>query len=68
MGRYTRGPVILDIETALFCPQAKDHIYHERAILPHCQLMTWTLNKLKDRVSKGKLFKAEYTGEVNHAG
>jgi len=60
MPRYSRGPVIPDLETALFCLQAKDHIYHEKAILPHCQLMTWPLNKLKDCISKGKLFKAEY--------
>jgi len=63
MGRYIRGPAINDLETALFCIQAKDHIYHERAILPHCQLMTWPLNKLKDCINKGKLFKAEYIGK-----
>lgn len=60
MGKYSRGPVIPDIDTLLFCIMADDHIYHDRAILPACQLRTWHFNKLLDRVNKGKLFKAEF--------
>lgn len=57
--RYTRGPAIADLETLVFCLQHKDHIYHGTAILPACQLGTWTYNKLRAKVKEGKLFIAE---------
>jgi hypothetical protein len=62
MGRYSRGPKIEDVETAVFCLLAGDHLYHGTAILPAVQIMTWPLNKIRERVTSGKLFKAEFTG------
>ena len=60
MARYSRGPVIPDIETLIFCIMADDHIYHDRAILPGCQLRTWNINKMLGCIENKKLFKAEY--------
>lgn len=60
MARYSRGPVIPDIETLIFCIMADDHIYHDRAILPACQLRTWNINKMLECIENKKLFKAEY--------
>jgi hypothetical protein len=59
MSRYTRGPVIPDLATLIFCLQANDHIYHETTILPACQYFSWSLNKLRLKVREGKLSKAE---------
>ncbi len=60
MAKYSRGPQITTLEDAVFCLQAGDHVYHERAILPACQIKCWPLNKIESCVDKGKLFKAEY--------
>lgn len=60
MSRYVRGPVLPDLETAVFCLLAGDMLYHERAILPACQIASWSFNKIKACVLKGKLYKAEF--------
>ncbi|OHD24884.1 MAG: hypothetical protein A2Y38_16260 [Spirochaetes bacterium GWB1_59_5] len=59
MSKYKRGPIIPDLETLIFCLQHGDHVYHETAILPACQLGTWTYNKLREKVRSGKLHFAE---------
>lgn len=67
MNRYTRGPVIPDLQTLIFCMEHKDHIYHETTILPACQYFTWTASKLREKVKAGKLFIAETTGKRDQA-
>jgi hypothetical protein len=59
MSRYTRGPVIPDLATLIFCLQANDHIYHVSHLLPSEQYWSWSLDKLRLKVREGKLFKAE---------
>ncbi|BCS54748.1 hypothetical protein [Geobacter sp. SVR] len=59
MAKYQRGPIIPDLQTLVFCLEHGDHIYHGTAILPSCQLFTWTFNKMREKVQAGKLFFAE---------
>jgi hypothetical protein len=62
MSRYTRGPVIPDMEMLVHCLLHGDHLYHGTAILPAVQLGTWRFNKLKEKVKEGKLHFAEFSG------
>lgn len=58
-GKYTKGPVIPDLETLIFCLQAGNLIYHANAILPAAQYFSWPLSKLRSKVNAGVLFLAE---------
>ena len=59
MGRFTRGPLIPDMDTLRFCLEHGDHVYHGTSILPACQLKTWSWNRLEDRIKNQRLHFAE---------
>lgn len=58
---YVRGPVEMNLAIVIALLVGHGHIYHERTLLPVCQLRTWPLNKIIKKTEGGKLFLAEVT-------
>lgn len=59
MARFSRGPVIENLETAVFCLQAGDQLFFVSHLLPSAQFWSWPLAKIRTAVAERKLYFAE---------